>query len=143
MNDFLSAFNDGTSSSEGFPYVFTERGRKISGDVTVTKRETTPIGDGWMYNQEDPYVTAASETVRNLSGRYYACEDGVEGFLTIVSASNPSVRLVSPVSLGTSTDSEFNTGPLTVQGTDPVFIIIYSRSFSPENYICIWYVTAP
>ena len=70
--------------------------------------------------------------------------DGVEGFLTIVSASDPTVQLITPVSLGTSTDgASFTTGDLSYNSTGAVYIIIYSRSFSPENFLCVWYCESP
>ncbi|MBR5006205.1 MAG: hypothetical protein IKY07_03850, partial [Clostridia bacterium] len=145
MSEFLNKlYNDGITAGEGIPYVFTDAGRKISDDATFTKTTSDPIGDAWVYNQADPYVTEGPVTVRSFGGSYTAPEDGVEGFLTIVSASDPTVQLITPVSLGTSTDgASFTTGDLSYNSTGAVYIIIYSRSFSPENFLCVWYCESP
>jgi hypothetical protein len=145
MSEFLNKlYNDGITADEGIPYVFTDAGRKISDDATFTKTTSDPIGDAWVYNQADPYVAEGPVTVRSFGGSYTAPEDGVEGFLTIVSASDPTVQLITPVSLGTSTDgASFTTGDLSYNSAGAVYIIIYSRSFSPENFLCVWYCESP
>ncbi|MBO4326697.1 MAG: hypothetical protein J5950_05460 [Clostridia bacterium] len=145
MIDYLNDYNDPTTSTgNDFLNIFTETGRKISSDATLTVGNNTYPGYGWLWDDADPYVTEGSVTVRSFSGSYEAPSEGVTVYLTIVSASNPSVHLITPVKLGSSaSETSFSTGALSYTGTDPVYIIIYSGTFSPENYIYVKYATSP
>ena len=121
--------------------IFTVSGRQVSSNVNVTVRDSDPIGDGFFYDRSDPQVIRG-ELVLSLSCYYYP-ENGKEGFLTVVSAADPTTHLIDPISLGTTDNYGYDTGQLFCHTEGPVYVIIYTGSFSPENYLVVRYVTAP
>ncbi|MBP5173974.1 MAG: hypothetical protein ILP01_03405, partial [Clostridia bacterium] len=121
--------------------IFTVSGRQVSSGVSVTIKDSSPIGDGFFYDRSDPQVIRG-ELVISLSCYYYP-EDGKEGFLTVVSAADPTTQLIDPISLGTTENYGYDTGQLFCHTEDPIYVIMYTGSFKPENYLVVRYVTAP
>jgi hypothetical protein len=128
-------------SAQQLVNIFTVSGRQVSSSVNVTVRDSSPIGDGFFYDRSDPQIIRG-ELVLSLSCYYYP-ENNKEGFLTVVSAADPTTQLIDPISLGTTDNYGYDTGQLFCHTEGPVYVIMYTGSFSPENYLVVQYVTAP
>ncbi len=129
-----------TSNAEALSELFWNNGRRISSYVTVNITITDELGYGYTYISSDP--------VASNNGYYYSFECSYspadnsteEGFFTIVSASDPTVQLITPMSLGTTGTYGQSVSRQFVQSTSPVFAIIYSGSFDPLNFLYVMYV---
>lgn len=118
---------------------FLDSGRRISSEISFNASGTAPLGDASLYCHNSPIVSD-NTTLYYLTCFCYPKEDGVvESFLTIVSASDPSVQLLAPISLGKNTVSGERYDRLAVNSTGPVYAIIYRESFAPENYLYVLY----
>ena len=102
--------------------------------------EDVSIGYGSLYETRDAIIDSSSVT-RYLSCSYEPPAAGGEGFVTVVSASNPTVQLET-VSLGTEEYWGRNIDRFYYATLDPVYVIIYHDSFTPANYLYVEYMTA-
>ena len=140
IDNALWGQNGNSSNAESLSEIFWNNGRRISSYVTVSITITEELGYGYMYISSDP--------VASTNGYYYSfecsysplTEGTVEGFFTMVSASDPTVQLITPLSLGTNSTWEYSVSRQFVQSTSPVFAIIYSESFDPSNFLYVMYI---
>lgn len=133
--------------------VFTGNGRRISSEVRFTVANTTPLGDAYFYSTSDPIIDRTNDnTSYYFSCSYYPVTDGTtEGFLALVSASDPSTPLTldhpdadagnpTRISLGKDGNYGIRIERLAVPTTGPVYAIIYSGTFSPSNFLYVQYI---
>ncbi len=141
---YFNAFDEDPQGLADFNNTFITNGRRITENVSFKVQETAYKGDGFIYDIDDPANTG-SAVIYNLAIYYYKPEDvaSAPGYLAIVSAADPTVNLIDPILIGTEDTSNFRPGRLTVNTLDPVYIIIYTGTFSPENYLYVRYATAP
>ncbi|MCR4683275.1 MAG: hypothetical protein K5647_08090 [Clostridiales bacterium] len=128
-----------TTEQNQLASIFTTS-RKITSDVSFSVTEDVYIGYGSLYETRDPIIDSSSVT------RYFSCSyeppaAGGEGFVTVVSASNPTVQLET-VSLGTEEYWGRNIDRFYYATLDPVYVIIYYGTFTPEHFLYVEYMTA-
>ena len=128
-----------TTEQNQLASIFTTS-RKITSDVSFSVTEDVSIGYGSLYETRDAIIDSSSVT-RYLSCSYEPPAAGGEGFVTVVSASNPTVQLET-VSLGTEEYWGRNIDRFYYATLDPVYVIIYHDSFTPANYLYVEYMTA-
>ena len=140
MQDMFYEATEAEDYEKAMPLInaFISSGRRVSKNVSYN----VPDDDGY---KGDGYTTINSaQIVRdrllvNATVSYYG-DTGLEGFLVFVSASDPTVMLSDPISLGTGSTYGYSIDPTYLDTTDPVYMIIYTGTFSPENYIVIDYI---
>ena len=128
-----------TTEQNQLASIFTTS-RKITSDVSFSVTRDIDIGYGSLYESSDAIIGSSSVT-RYLSCSYVPPETGGEGFVTVVSASNPSVQL-NTVSLGTEEYWGRSVDRFSYNTLEPVYVIIYHDSFTPGNYLYVEYMTA-
>jgi hypothetical protein len=117
---------------------FMSEGRAVTADVTLTHPSPAAMAGGNVYFSQDPIANGTS-TIYYLNVSYYPGSTGFEGFVTVVSASDTSTPLIDPISLGTSDVYGSRYDRLNVPTDGPVYIIVYQKSFAPENFLYVYY----
>ncbi len=138
-NVYWSGYEYDSLNDSDLYTTFVEQGRRISQAVTLTVTEVESFGEAYMYPDPTPSALSDDEMVYYFTCYYYPAEEGEEGYLTIVSASNPTEQLIEPVSLGNTDVYGYNASRLFVHTTEPVCAIIYKNTFDPENYLYVLY----
>ena len=133
--------------------VFTGNGRRVSSEISFSVANTTPLGYAGIEQTSNPLIDRTDHSTRYyFSCSYYPVTEGTtEGFLALVSASDPSTPLTldhpdadaadpTRISLGKDWNYEIRIDRLTVQTAEPVYAIIYSETFSPSNFLRVLYI---
>ena len=144
MDLYFNAFEEESQGLADFNNTFITNGRRITENVSFTVQELAYKGDAFIYEEDNPHNTG-SGVIYSYACYYYLPDGqtGIPGYFTIVSAADPTVHLIEPILIGTTDSSRISTGRLTVNTLDPVYIIIYTGTFSPENFLYVQYATAP
>ena len=131
---------DNTVARAALADLFTASGRKITSEVNFNVTEDPDFGYAWAY--EDGDAVFNGNTVTRAFRCTYMPPDGtsIEGFITVVAASD-TTRQLRTESLGTTSVFSKRIENFTYTSTGPVYIIIYRGTFSPDNFLQTIYIS--
>ena len=131
---------DNTAARAALADLFTASGRKITSEVNFNVTEDPDFGYAWAY--EDGDAVFNGNTVTRAFRCTYMPPDGtsIEGFITVVAASD-TTRQLRTESLGTTSVFSKRIENFTYTSTGPVYIIIYRGTFSPDNFLQTIYIS--
>lgn len=128
-----------TAARTALTDLFTASGRKITSEVNFNVTEDPDFGYGWAYEDRDAVIDGSTVTRAFRCAYVPPNEEDIEGFITVVAASDPATQLRTE-SLGMATVYGKLVENFTYTSPGPVYVIIYRGTFSPDNFLSVLYM---